>query len=82
MPRQGTKSISVPELYAKLIDLFIETRRNELILKNIKPSRPGVVEIAVLKFLEIQGVLEPLLKELGVEDSAIKSIKERLKVVG
>jgi len=82
MPREGIKSTSIPDLYVKLIDKLLEEKKNEFILKNIRLSRAAIIEIALLKFLEIQGVLERYLKELGLEDSAIEGIKERLKVVG
>lgn len=82
MGREGTKTIlgtSVKGLVLKLLDKYIEEKRDVLQLKQISPSRAKVAELIVLKFLENQDVLEPFLKELGYSDSAIKSIKEYLK---
>lgn len=84
MGRKGKTTIfgtTTSNLYSKLIEKYIEEKGDILRLKQISPSKAKVVELAILKFLEIQGVLEPYLKEFGLTDSEVKSIKEHLKVV-
>jgi len=64
-----------------LVQKFIELKKEEFKLRHIRLSRAKVYELSLLKFLEMQGVLEPFLKEFGYSDSAIRNIKDSLKLV-
>lgn len=84
MPRKGKTTIkgtSVNDIYSKLVEKFIVEKKEEFKLRHIRLSKAKVFEIALLKFLEMQGVLEPFLKELGYSDSAIRNIKGSLTLV-
>jgi len=84
MPRRGkttVKGTTVNDLYTKLVEKYIELKKQEFKLRQIRLSRAKVYELSLLKFLEIQGILEPFLKELDYSDSAIRNIKDNLKLV-
>ena len=75
------KGTSLDKLYDDLINLFIEEKKREFAMRHMRLSKAKVMEIALQKFLELQGRLEPYLKKLGFSDSEIRNIKDTLKLV-
>lgn len=83
MGRKGKTTVgtTVPEIYKKLLDMFIEKNKRKFEFMGQKLSRAKVLEIAILTLLSEQGVLEQWMKALGCSDAEISSIKEYLQLV-
>lgn len=83
-PRKGEDKLtiagtSMSKIIGELLDKFKEEKQKDF--PTIKLSRPKIVEIAVYKLLDDQGVLVPWLEAKGYSDSQVKNIKQYLLMV-
>ena len=53
-------TVRIPKVYGDLIKKYIEKHRGEMRLLGQRPSRSGVVKIALYEFFKKEGIIQPL----------------------
>jgi hypothetical protein len=80
--KPGSKTIagtSVDEIYSKILEAYLEQEQKKAVLYGKRSSKAQVVEDAILVLLYQKGVLEQVLKAVGVPDEEVQRTKQRLK---
>lgn len=82
MGKKGSKTVmgtSIDDIYVKILDVYLEQEQKKAVLYGKRKSKAQVVEDAILVLLSQKGVLEQVLKSVGVPDEEIQIAISRLK---
>jgi hypothetical protein len=74
------KDTSVDDIWVRILDKYVEQEQKKAMLTGKRMSRAKALEDAILLLLAQKGVLEQVLKELGVPDEEVQHTTARLKV--
>jgi hypothetical protein len=80
--KKGSKTVmgtSIDDIYVKILDVYLEQEQKKAVLYGKRKSKAQVVEDAILVLLSQKGVLEQVLKSVGVPDEEIQIAISRLK---
>jgi hypothetical protein len=74
------KDTSINDIWVRILDKYVEQEQKKAMLTGKRMSRAKALEDAILLLLAQKGVLEQVLKELGVPDEEVQRTIARLKV--
>jgi hypothetical protein len=80
--KKGNKTIagtSIDEIYTKILNAYLEQEQRKAVLYVKRKSKAQIVEDAILILLAQKGVLEQVLKSVGVPDEEVQRTVSRLK---
>jgi hypothetical protein len=73
------KDTSVEDIFVRILDKYVEQEQKKAMLTGKRISRAKALEDAILLLLAQKGVLEKVLKELGVSDEEVQRTIVHLK---
>jgi len=74
------KDTSVADIWVRILDKYVAQEQKKAILTGKRVSRAKALEDAILLLISQKGVLEQVLKEVGVPDEEVQRTIARLKV--